>query len=409
MTVRGPEGGVLGVTGRAPAAPRPVPIGRADLPPPVAGLPGWALALGLFLTVRGAGALTVALGAWASGRRPLTVLGGSWDSRWYLSIVTHGYGRTQIWPELDSVQSDLAFFPLFPGLTRLLCAVTGMPPMAAGLLVAWAAAAAAAVGVYQVARRVGGTRTAVLSVLLWSALPHAVVLGIAYTEPLLTACAAWALYAVLRGWWGWAAVAAVLAGLTRPTGIAVAAAVSVAALCAVVAARGRARPGIWAAGLCAPAGWAAYVLAVGARRGDLWGGYFAVQADWGSRFDFGRGVVTSVARLAADPGRAPIVTLTVPLVLAGVVWSAVALARTRPLPPLPVLVYTGVLLLIAFGGAGFFESRPRFLLPAFPLLLPAAWALGRARRRTAVAVVGGLAAVSCGWGAYLLLGSGLPL
>ncbi|MBV7699119.1 DUF6415 family natural product biosynthesis protein [Streptomyces sp. TRM70350] len=53
------------------------------------------------------------------------------------------------------------------------------------------------------------------------------------TESLFTACAAWSLYAVLTGRWLTAATLAALAGLTRPTGIAVAAAVTVTALLAV--------------------------------------------------------------------------------------------------------------------------------------------------------------------------------
>lgn len=71
-------------------------------------------------------------------------------------------------------------------------------------------------------------------------------------------------------------------------------------------------------------------------------------------------------------------------------------------PPLPVLVYTAVLVLITVGGAGFFESKPRFLLPAFPLLLPLAAALAKARPRAAVTVTAALAGLSFAYGAYLL-------
>lgn len=93
------------------------------------------------------------------------------------------------------------------------------------------------------------------------------MLTLAYTEALLAAFAAWALYALLRGRWGWAAGLAVLAGLTRPTGIAVAAAVTAAAAYEICRRRGRAPAAVWAAGLAAPAGWASYVLLVGVRRG----------------------------------------------------------------------------------------------------------------------------------------------
>lgn len=95
-----------------------------------------------------------------------------------------------------------------------------------------------------------------------------------------------------------------------------------------------------------------------------------------------------------------VVLLTAALVLAGL------LAADRTVP-LPLLVYTGVLLVMTYGGAGFFESKPRFLLPAFPLLLPAVAVMARARPRTAVVVTGVLAGLSYGYGPYLLLVSGV--
>ncbi|NUS28374.1 MAG: hypothetical protein HOV92_29700, partial [Streptomyces sp.] len=60
----------------------------------------------------------------------------------------------------------------------------------------------------------------------------------------------------------------------------------------------------------------------------------------------------------------------------------------------------------------FFESKPRFLLPAFPLLLPLARALvrtARARPWHAVAVTGALAGLSFAYGAYLVVLADTPL
>ncbi|MFD3680821.1 glycosyltransferase family 39 protein [Streptomyces sp. NPDC058613] len=374
-----------------------------------AAAPASVLALGVFTAVRGAGVLVAGLGSWWAGRDPLKVLGGSWDSGWYLGIAAHGYGRTLMWPDAvtgtGSVQSDTAFFPLYPALIRLVSAVLPGGPAPAGLLVAWVAAAAAAVGVYRIGERLLGARAGLLLVGLWAALPHAVVLTLAYTEALLAAFAAWALYALLRDRWLWAGGLAVLAGLTRPTGLAVAAAVCAAALYAV-AVRGSRAPAVWAAGLLAPAGWAAYVLAVGARTGDPLGGYFTVQRQWGSRFDFGAGALRSAERVLTG-GHVTLATTVTVVVLAAAGLLAVLLLLDRT--PLPLLAYTGVLLLMAFGGAGFFESKPRFLLPAFPLLLPVAAAMARARPRTSVVVTAGLAGLSYGYGLYLLLVARVPL
>lgn len=371
--------------------------------------PATVIALGTFAAVRGAGVLVLALGSWWAGRDPLRVLGRSWDSSWYLGIAANGYGRTQMWPDPATgtglVQSDYAFFPLYPALIRLVSGVLPGGLVPAGILVAWICAAVAAVGVYRIGEHVIGPRAGLLLVGLWAALPHAVVLSLAYTEALLAALAAWALYALLRGRWLWAAGLAVAAGLTRPTGLAVAAAVSVMALHAVLVRRSRA-PEVWVAGVLAPAGWVAYVLAVGVRVRDPLGGYFAVQRRWGSRFDFGAGALRSAERVLTG-GHVPLATTVTVVLLAVAGLLAILLLLDRI--PLPLLVYTGVLMVIAFGGAGYFESKPRFLLPAFPLLLPIAAVMARARPRTAVVVTAVLAGLSYGYGLYLLLVARVPL
>ncbi|MGP3687048.1 glycosyltransferase family 39 protein [Streptomyces sp. IBSNAI002] len=374
-----------------------------------AAAPATVIALGVFAAVRGAGVLILTLGSWWAGKDPLRVLGRSWDSVWYLGIAANGYGRTQMWPNpttgTGSIQSDYAFFPLYPTLIRLVGSVLPGGLVPAGILVAWICAAVAAVGVYRIGERVIGPRAGLLLVGLWAALPHAVVLSLAYTEALLAALAAWALYALLRERWLWAAGLAVLAGLTRPTGLAVAAAVSVTALCAILSRRSRA-PEVWVAGLLAPAGWAAYVVAVGVRVRDPLGGYFAVQRQWGSRFDFGAGALRSAERVLTG-GHVPLATTVTVVLLAAAGLLAMLLVLDRI--PLPLLAYTAILLLIAYGGAGFFESKPRFLLPAFPLLLPVAAVMARARPRTAVMVTAGLAGLSYGYGLYLLLVARVPL
>ncbi|KJY46665.1 membrane protein [Streptomyces sp. NRRL S-444] len=362
-------------------------------------MPAALVALGVFAAVRASGALVLTVGAWWAGRSPVRVLGHSWDSVWYLGIAVHGYGRTQMWAESGLVQSDYAFFPLYP----LLVGLAGATPWA-GLLVAWTAAAVAALGVYRVGELLLGPRVGVLLVALWAATPHAVVLTLAYTEPLLAALAAWALYAVLRERWTWATGLAVLAGLTRPTGIAVGAAVSAMALHALLVRRSRA-PQVWAAALLAPAGWAAYVAAVGIRTGDP-AGYFTVQQRWGSRFDFGSYTTGTVWRVLTG-GHVQLATVVTVAVLAAAGLLAVLLLLDRM--PAALLVYTAVLLLITYGGAGYFESKPRFLLPAFPLLLPVAAAMARARPRSAVVVTAGLAGLSYGYGLYLLLIARVPL
>ncbi|MFF6785019.1 hypothetical protein [Streptomyces sp. NPDC012510] len=374
-----------------------------------AGRHAWLWALGLFLGARLTGAAVVAVAADAVGKRPFALLGRSWDSVWYLGIAADGYGRTVQYPSF--LASDLAFFPLYPGLVRAVTEALPLSGGAAGLLVSWTAAVVAACGIYAVGDRLHGRATGAVLVLLWGLLPHSVVLSMAYTEPLLTACAAWSLYAVLTGRWVWAGVLAALAGLSRPNGLAVAAAVLVAAAYEVVR-RGqgvrKVSHRLWTGAALAPVGWCGFVLWVGGREGDPLGGYFAVQRRWSSRFDFGHGALRFVRHLLLGHDRFVFAMTTMIAAVALVLFALLLLDR----PPLPLLVYTAVLLVIALGGDGFFGSKPRFLLPAFPLLLPVAVALARTARARpwhATVVVGALAGLSYVYGAFLVVVNQVPL
>ncbi|MER6027271.1 hypothetical protein [Streptomyces sp. NPDC001851] len=365
------------------------------------------IAVCLFLGARLIGAAVLVVVAHTAGKHPLTLLGRSWDSVWYLGIAAHGYGHDL--PSHDpGPHSDLAFFPLYPALLR---AVTALAPLGgdlAGLLISWTGAAVAAAGIHAVGTRLHGRTTGIALVLLWGLLPHSVVLSMAYTEPVLTAFAAWSLYAVLAGNWLWAGALAALAGLARPNGFTVAAAVLAAAGAEVWRRRGKVSHRLWTGAALAPLGWTAYVLWVGRQKGDLTGGYFEVQRLWGSRFDFGRGSLDFVRAMLLHGGRF-VFPVALALVLAGaVLYALLCLDRA----PLPLLVYSGALLLVALGGSGFFESKPRFLLPAFPLLLPLARGLAgmaRARPWHATVLVASLAGLSCLYGAYLVVYAHEPL
>ncbi|MEU6365294.1 mannosyltransferase family protein [Streptomyces sp. NPDC046931] len=364
-------------------------------------------ALGLFFTARLCGGLVLALVARSAGKHPLLLLGRSWDSVWYLGIAEHGYGLTH--RNRTGIHSDLAFFPLYPGLVRTVALLTPLDGVRAALVVSWTAAAAAAYGIYLLGVRLYGPAVATVLVGLWGLLPHSVVLSMAYTEPVMTACAAWSLYAVLSGRWVWAGVLAALAGLSRPNGIAVAAAVLSAASHEVWRARGRGvSPRLWTGAALAPLGWSGYVLWVGSRRGDPLGGYFTVQRLWGSRFDFGRGALRFTEHMLLHGTRLLFPIALVIVVVSGVLFALLIADRA----PLPLVVYSGVLLVIAFGGSGFFESKPRFLLPAFPLLIVVARALvrtARARPWHAAVVAGALAGLSFAYGAYLVVLARSPL
>ncbi|TWV48149.1 hypothetical protein FRZ03_13480 [Streptomyces misionensis] len=291
--------------------------------------------------------------------------------------------------------------------------------------------AAAAAGIYAVAEHVYGRRVGVCAVLLWAVLPVAVVQSMAYSESLFTALAAWALYALLTGRWVSAGLLAALAGLTRPVGGAVVAAVWAAAVVSFVRERSAARAdGVRrtahapspVAGpstrvlvpftlrrllgvLIAPLGAAGYVLWVGHRTGEGPFGYLDVQAGWRNGFDGGYAFAcfvadkfTSFPSALAGVGLIAGVALLLRLYVSGV----------RRGQPVELLVYTGVVLALALCASSYFGSKPRLLLPAFPVLLPLAEALARSRTSRSVLVTAALAIVSAVYGAFWLNGSGPP-
>jgi hypothetical protein len=339
------------------------------------------------------------------GESPGTVLYGSWDARWYQDVAEHGYDHTVSGtPGTWHAWSNLAFFPLYPWLCRIADAVLPVGLPTSCWLVATAASMAAAWLVFLVGERLHGRTTGTVLAVLWGCLPHAVVESMAYTESLFTALCAGALYAVLARRWVTAGLLAALGGLTRPTGIALAAAVSAVALLAAV--RASRCGGSWwrpgAAVLLAPAGWAAFVVWVGLRlhRAD---GYFAVQDAWGNKLGKGGYLLRRVrwVFLGQRGGDVPVAYVVVTLVVvASFALFALCVVQRQPLP---LLLFCGALLAVVALGKGAYIARARFLLPAFPLLIPLARVLARAHPRTIAYTLTTAALASAVYGAHLTL------
>jgi len=345
------------------------------------------------------GLLTLAVWSAARDKDAYKLLTARWDSLWYARVAELGYGYAVRLPNGD-VHSNLAFFPLLPWLERLLASVTPMSYADAGFAVSAVASLAAAWGVFAVTDHVHGRRAGLFAVLLWAVLPVGIVQSMAYSESLFTALAAWSLYAVLTGRWLTAGTLALLAGLTRPVGLAAVAAVWAAAIASSTPGRRRVL-GM----LIAPLGAAGYVLWVGHRTGKGPLGYLDVQAGWRNGFDGGAAFARFVAdKFTSFPSALAGVGLIVGVGL--VIWLYVTCVRQRQ--PLPLLVYAGVVTALALCASSYFGSKPRLLLPAFPLLLPLALALARLRTSRSVLVTGVVAVSSAVYGAFWLNGSGPP-
>ncbi|MFF8017551.1 mannosyltransferase family protein [Streptomyces sp. NPDC007929] len=397
-------------------------------PPRAGALRRAAPALAGYVAVRALGLLALFLWSAARDKSAYTLLTARWDALWYVRVAELGYGY-EVRLANGDVHSNLAFFPLLPWLERLVAAVSPLSYADGGFLVSLVSSLAAAWGVFAVADRVYGRRAGVCAVLLWAVLPVGIVQSMAYSESLFTALAAWSLYAVLTGRWVTAGTLALFAGLTRPVGLAVVAAVWVAALASFAQDRRAAAAGERSAqddaleawigapvrpgtpfrrilGMAlAPLGAAGYVLWVGHHTGKGPLGYLDVQAGWRNGFDGGWAFARFVAeKFTSFPAALAGVGLIIGV--ASVVWLYVTGVRQRQ--PLPLLVYTGVVTALALCASSYFGSKPRLLLPAFPLLLPLALALAKARIRRSAAVLGGVAVASAVYGAFWLNGSGPP-
>ncbi|MEU1406339.1 hypothetical protein ABZ471_28925 [Streptomyces sp. NPDC005728] len=403
-----------------------------------------------YAAVRALGLVALAVWSAARGKSAYTLLTARWDSLWYTRVAELGYGYQVRLPNGD-VHSNLAFFPLLPWLERLLHALTPLSYADAGFVVALLASLTAACGIFAVAEWVYGPRVGVCVVLVWAVLPVGIVQSMAYSESLFTALAAWSLYAVLTGRWVSAGALAALAGLTRPVGLAVVAAVWVAGMLSFVRDRSARRAhsahngehahspltgarssptdtrssvmgardttrapalttsaSVWRRALgmaLAPLGAAGYVLWVGHRTGKGPLGYLDVQAGWRNGFDGGYAFARFVAdKFTSFPSALAGAGLIVGVAL--LIWLYVTGVRQRQ--PVALLVYTGVVLTLALCASSYFGSKPRLLMPAFPVLFPPARALAGLRASRAVLVTAGVAVATAVYGAFWLNGSGPP-
>jgi hypothetical protein len=355
----------------------------------------------VYLAVRATGVLVLAAMAAHDG----TTLGerlASWDGDWLLSIARYGYAGVPD-DHLDAFGNHTPITPygFFPGYPLVVAAIgpfTGGDLVLAGLVVSLVAGLVTAYGLTALGALVpGGSRRAgLILVALFAAMPMAVVLSMTYTEALFCAFAVWALVDVLRGKWLLAGLCAAGAGLVRPTGNAVAAAVVLAAAVAIVQRRGTWRT--WVGGLLGGAGIVGYLAYVGVQAGR-WDGWFRIQRDgWGWYFDGGGGTAEYVAAVLGDGER--VFDIAVVVALVGSIALFVVAVATRV--PWPLLAYAFVVLVTVWGTEGLMNAKLRLLVPAFVLLVPVAVGLAGRRTSTAVSVLVAAALASAWFGGYAL-------
>ncbi|GIM95169.1 mannosyltransferase family protein [Paractinoplanes toevensis] len=320
-----------------------------------------------------------------------------WDAGWFLRVAVDGYPHAYTYDAHHVLQgNELAFFPLYPMLIRGFAAV-GLSAQSAALVVAWAASIAAAVALHLLGTTLYGKRTGWALVAICCSAPVSVVLSMAYSEALFLALVAGMFTAAHRQVWWAAGLLGLAAALTRPTGAAAALGLAVAAIMAVHRNPWRAWRPLLAAGV-ALAGVPLFLAWVGLRVGD-WSAWFRIQtAGWGTSFDYGKSTWDFLDEtLSSGDGWIP---MSVALILLAALAAAGVGLAIRPWPPLAV--YGVVAMVLVYGQAGFYHSKPRLLLPVLLTLLPAAVAAARARPRVAVLSIVAWAAFGLWYGAYLI-------
>ncbi|MFE2728681.1 glycosyltransferase family 39 protein [Kitasatospora sp. NPDC059327] len=338
----------------------------------------------------------------------------SWDGWWYQQIAQFGYHPALVpipggAPGFTIEQNSAAFFPLYPGLMRLVSDGTGLGLYGAGMLVSVVASLFAAAGIYAVVDRLAGPRAGVIAAGLWAIAPGSGAEWALYSDSLFVALAAWACYCVMTKQWIAAGVITLVAGLNRPTSAALIGAVGLAALVELYRREsGVVRP--VAAILLAPLGLLGYVGWVGWRTDD-WGGYFKLQHDaWLHYFDFGQGTFKAIRGVLLGrtdyPFAWPVTDLLATLIVLTLPVLIVLLIRLRP--PLVLTAYTLATIVSVLGSLGIFGNTSRYLLPAFPLLIALAVAMRKLSWPVLAAVLG-TGAVASGWyGGYVIFELGIP-
>jgi hypothetical protein len=373
------------------------PEGRGSLLDKAGGLRGLAIAAGILLAGRAVQLIMLAwLSAVADDGQSMRQHLLEWDGGWFQRVATDGYPHGYTYGQTGALEGNgLAFFPVFPMLIRLVT-VFGVDSGTAAIAVAWLASVGAAVALHLLGTTLHDRRAGWALVAICCSAPVSVVLSMAYSEGLFLAFVAGMLAAAHRRVWWAAGLLGLAASLTRPTGAAAAVALAVAAVLAYRRERS------WqpiAAAAVALAGVPAYLAWVGLRVGEL-DAWFKIQtAGWGTSFDFGASTVSFLGTtLSSGDGWVPV---SVALILLAALAAAGVALTTRPWPPL--VVYGVLAMILVYGQAGFYHSKPRLLLPVLLTLLPAVMAAARARPRVAVPAIVGWALFGLWYGAYLVV------
>jgi hypothetical protein len=322
----------------------------------------------------------------------LDALTRRWDAGWYLRLAEGGYVYPNVSPEGKIRASNLAYFPLFPWLVREI-GDTGLLSLREALIaVSWLGGLLAVWAIFAVGNAWYGRSAGIALSALWGMAPASLTLTMGYPEGLFTAAAAATLLCLIRRRPVWAGTCAVVAGLLRPSVLAVIAMVGVYFVVELgrwiarrrSPAEGTPTPSDDAAEQAGPEtraprparaflgavlstlGLVAFMVYVGIRTGEVFG-YFTVQRQWGQQTagfaEYWQGIEQGL--FGSPPASFIPVTIAVSM---GYLLLFCLIVFDRRL--LWASVYAAGMLLISLAHITFQHVYARQLLPAFVLLIP---------------------------------------
>ncbi len=276
---------------------------------------------------------------------------GRWDAVHYLDIATKGYGGT-----------DMAFFPLYPALIRILGALTGNH-LIAGLLISNASFFFGLLYLYKLLEHEYDRTVARRAIFYVSIFPSAVFFSAVYTESLFFFLTVASFYYMREHKWWYAGAIGFLAALTRTEGVLL---VIPYAIEWYGTYKNALESGVRNAlgGLLIPAGLAVYMAYLWVLRGDPL--YFShVQIHWNRHFAPPWVAFIDAISKVVHTTSGQIVANEMLEISFTVLMLAVLIGGWRRLRP-SYIAYMGLSILIPMSTSSLM-SMPRFALVLFPM------------------------------------------
>ena len=287
---------------------------------------------------------------------PALDMWAQWDARHYVNIAVSGYEPP------TKPESNIAFFPLYPLLIRIVLTAVGRVDVQTGafvgLVIANVALYVALLYLSALVARDFSLSVARRTVLYVLVFPTTLFLSSVYAESLFLATAVASLYHARSGEWGRSATAGSLAALTRPFGILLVVPIAVELY------RQRPRLRSWLALLGPPIGLALFVAYLWSLFGDPLA-YFRAGTTWGRGFHSPLDVLIGYIK---GPLQAFDWTYAWTDLISMVALVAILIAGIRLVPP-SYSSYSAAGLIFAMSTGVAWFSASRHALALFPLII----------------------------------------